>query len=397
VVCALTLIGTRKLACSKEQGGCARCVREGISCVYSEQKPIGRPRKRQCAEGVKDNTTLTEIAVPDFDSLDGFDYFEGVNVADAFSKFSNSSSINLTELLHEQPILLQDQSTVSAVHPTHGVFGFPYVSGVGRIEIDFGSVNVQSNGSSMSYGSSETTPQTPPSESRGHLFAGEQPLVSAPGPPCSCLATIYVALSSLQTFSPVIETALSTVRGAANAAQAAIRCERCNAAIENGHASPEGYQNTMLLGTLLPLIVNGYKRLLLMVDAEADSSSALGIRKAFSIKAYGGMPAAFDDPECGAALYADLTAMEPMEWRTAVRALLRADVYGDDEGGEVVGLKGMIAELEGRQRRRHRIQGLPDSDPSLEAEYQRCFGERNALCLRIIETAKVAMQGLVIA
>ncbi|KAK4199108.1 hypothetical protein QBC40DRAFT_282520 [Triangularia verruculosa] len=36
----------RKLACSKEIDGCARCKREGIKCVYSPQKPMGRPRKR---------------------------------------------------------------------------------------------------------------------------------------------------------------------------------------------------------------------------------------------------------------------------------------------------------------------------------------------------------------
>ncbi|EAA35261.1 hypothetical protein GE21DRAFT_1395 [Neurospora crassa] len=37
---------TRKLACTKEQDGCARCKREGVHCNYSAQKPMGRPRKR---------------------------------------------------------------------------------------------------------------------------------------------------------------------------------------------------------------------------------------------------------------------------------------------------------------------------------------------------------------
>ncbi|KLU85261.1 hypothetical protein MAPG_04289 [Magnaporthiopsis poae ATCC 64411] len=36
----------RKLACSKEPTGCARCTREGIVCHYSPQKQMGRPRKR---------------------------------------------------------------------------------------------------------------------------------------------------------------------------------------------------------------------------------------------------------------------------------------------------------------------------------------------------------------
>lgn len=41
-----TILGARKLACSKEVDGCARCKREGIHCNYSVQKPMGRPRKR---------------------------------------------------------------------------------------------------------------------------------------------------------------------------------------------------------------------------------------------------------------------------------------------------------------------------------------------------------------
>lgn len=51
-------IGTRKLACSKDDGGCARCKRENIACHYSEQKPMGRPRKRQFIESTDPATTL---------------------------------------------------------------------------------------------------------------------------------------------------------------------------------------------------------------------------------------------------------------------------------------------------------------------------------------------------
>jgi hypothetical protein len=40
-------LGTRKLKCSGEQPECSRCVNENISCVYSTQKAMGRPRKRK--------------------------------------------------------------------------------------------------------------------------------------------------------------------------------------------------------------------------------------------------------------------------------------------------------------------------------------------------------------
>ncbi|KAL2756295.1 hypothetical protein ACRALDRAFT_2053554 [Sodiomyces alcalophilus JCM 7366] len=50
---------TRKLACSKEPDGCSRCRREGLKCVYSPQKPMGRPRKRRLCEKSEDQTTAS--------------------------------------------------------------------------------------------------------------------------------------------------------------------------------------------------------------------------------------------------------------------------------------------------------------------------------------------------
>ncbi|PHH50358.1 hypothetical protein CFIMG_003995RA [Ceratocystis fimbriata CBS 114723] len=36
----------RKVACSKELAGCMRCTKDNVDCVYSAQKPMGRPRKK---------------------------------------------------------------------------------------------------------------------------------------------------------------------------------------------------------------------------------------------------------------------------------------------------------------------------------------------------------------
>ncbi|KAL2271139.1 hypothetical protein VTJ83DRAFT_510 [Remersonia thermophila] len=57
------LIGGRKLACSKELDGCARCKREGIECVYSPQKRMGRPRK-YCPTEPKDRAAASERQRP---------------------------------------------------------------------------------------------------------------------------------------------------------------------------------------------------------------------------------------------------------------------------------------------------------------------------------------------
>jgi hypothetical protein len=42
--------GARKLKCSGETTGCVRCIRDKVTCNYSAQKPMGRPRKRRRAE-----------------------------------------------------------------------------------------------------------------------------------------------------------------------------------------------------------------------------------------------------------------------------------------------------------------------------------------------------------
>ncbi|KAL7912098.1 hypothetical protein GGI35DRAFT_306537 [Trichoderma velutinum] len=53
----------RKIACSKEPAGCLRCQKEGIACVYSPQKPMGRPRKRRHPENPAPSTVPVSVPV----------------------------------------------------------------------------------------------------------------------------------------------------------------------------------------------------------------------------------------------------------------------------------------------------------------------------------------------
>ncbi|KAM0522260.1 hypothetical protein ACHAPE_001848 [Trichoderma viride] len=57
----------RKVACTKEPGGCSRCQKEGIACAYSPQKPMGRPRKRRHPQPVMSVSlpTPTPASSPD--------------------------------------------------------------------------------------------------------------------------------------------------------------------------------------------------------------------------------------------------------------------------------------------------------------------------------------------
>jgi len=55
--------GEVKKACSKEPEGCSRCKYEEIECHYSEQKHMGRPRKRGGIEMKRRHTAVAPLDV----------------------------------------------------------------------------------------------------------------------------------------------------------------------------------------------------------------------------------------------------------------------------------------------------------------------------------------------
>jgi len=130
-------------------------------------------------------------------------------------------------------------------------------------------------------------------------------------------------------------------------------------------------------------------------EEETEKAKALGIKKVFRISAYGGLCGL--NTLCGAAQHLDEAVMEPTDWRAAVRGLLRVDVYGMD--GVAPGLRGIISEMEQRQRLRHKeMHQLQENGlSSHDVGSRHCLGEKDALCLRILDAAKVSIDTLVIA
>lgn len=379
-------LGSRKLACSKEPDGCTRCVREGIRCHYSEQKPMGRPRKRQANGEIKEGNTEFQPIISDFDPLPYFD--------DSFQvdSFIDTGGLQFPSNASDYPAIFPEQAQATGLCTVND----------GRLVFHFGvdELNVPIDFAAENASPEALEPVTPsaqgPVRHALELFAGDHPAPSASGPPCSCLATMYLAMSSLQEFPNEVETALTTVRSAATTAQSSIRCPKCGNCTVTMMIPPiESFQNTMLLGTILPIIANGYKRLLVMVDEETERSKALGIKKVFRISAYGGLCG--PDTLCGAAQHLDESVMEPDDWRAAVRGLLRVDVYGMD--GITPGLRGIISEMEQRQRRRHKEMHQlhqPNGFADQDVGQRTCLGEKDMLCLRILDTAKTSIDTLVI-
>ena len=231
--------------------------------------------------------------------------------------------------------------------------------------------------------------------------------------PCSCLASMYLSLASLQQFPTDIVAALATVRGAAATAANSLWCPQCGSVLL-GTATPpiESFQNTMLLGTILPIIANGYGRLLKMIDTETDEAITLGQTKTFRFHDYGGMCGRQESIQQAMTcvekeLLFNAVEMPPAQWRTTVRALLRVDIYGHEQPGfKHKGLKDLVGEMEYRQRTRHEMIDAQIADGTLDptevghglfSDGSRCLGERTRGCIEILKIAKIAIDNLVIA
>lgn len=202
----------------------------------------------------------------------------------------------------------------------------------------------------------------------------------------------------------------------------------------------------MVVGALVPSIAEAYGRILALVDDAATRAAAAHARLPFSLSAYGGLegssPAAppsscrlgggggggGNGPGTGTVSPYENKMLDPAQWRVAVRALLRVDVYGlncdpDDEGTEVggtggtttrhglcfsrMGLRDLIAQMDDKSRSRHaEIDAMidagllmPRGTGRLRPCHTRSLEEKGQIphCRFIIDVAREAVESLVIA
>lgn len=237
---------------------------------------------------------------------------------------------------------------------------------------------------------------------------------------CSCLSSLFLALDSLSRLPPEVIPAMRVARNACKVAHDVINCPRCSIPLlddPNGPPPIQSFQSFMFLGTLVPSACNAYATILEMIDTEMALAKQHQRTFWFSLKEIGGLwgDIAVGADYCSAVDTYNDTNMAPDMWRMVMRAILRLDVYGlgeiDDgiphtEPYSRIGLRDVVRLLEERTRQRHEIldalfasgQGVkalpvgilyPNVDKPCPPE------ERN--CTKILETARVALENLVIA
>lgn len=375
---------------------------------------MGRPRKRQFIETVREDP----VNIPNKDQFDSglpfiADDFNGYNdtlLAEPY--YMDQPASGLPTVAKDGPSSTVDNGRVIWHFGDREVVAGPPIN---YGDIDFGNMDNDMPTLSDTNTLSATTSNLSTSGSENSSpQAIPQP---SPQGPCGCLASMYLALASLQTFPTDIVPALKTIRGAAAVAAASIWCPQCGSIVlENPNPPIEAFQNTMLMGTILPIIANGYQRLLKMIDDKTDQAIAAGSTMTFKFHEYGGMCGRQENVETAMTclekeMFFNPVQMSPHSWRNTVRALLRVDIYGHEQHGfKHKGLKDLVTEMEQRQLARHELLdawalngGTFGSMGTGPYGQKLCLGEQNNFgvepraCMQILRMAKYAIDNLVIA
>ncbi|KAI6785678.1 uncharacterized protein J7T54_006012 [Emericellopsis cladophorae] len=236
---------------------------------------------------------------------------------------------------------------------------------------------------------------------------------------CGCLSVLYRTLESLSRLPSDIPSAVRIARRATEVAHQTIRCPVCGDFQSHDplEAPPiQCYQNMMLVVTLIPSACNAYAMILDMIDKETDGARRDGRQMWFSFQELGGLMGSVGEHDgCASMRPLNNRPMEPGMWRTTMRAILRLDVYGhhptpgeaDDFGFQSQGLKDVVTAMEDRSRKRHALMDklLADGKTPHDTVFfrhdaktaQKLVPEEERSCMRVLDSARLALEHLVIA
>ncbi|KAF8542242.1 hypothetical protein BDD12DRAFT_876856 [Trichophaea hybrida] len=240
----------RKVQCSGDLAGCARCRRAGIQCSYSAPKPPGRPRKvRKIAE---DQRTNAEVPQP-FQQL----LSAGFNFGDIYGggEFNMGTPFGSNADLFDESLLQSNN------------FNFP----------SFNATTSVPPATPKSFSSISSPPPlfpwSPPGDSPSAITTTCNG-VSVTIQPCSCLPAFFNSISILRTPSSTFDgfslpTTLTTLRTTRSVITTSMQCRYCHSSVQST------YVCMMLLGTLLPLLLLYIENVLKAISSTGASSVTL--------------------------------------------------------------------------------------------------------------------------
>ena len=200
------------------------------------------------------------------------------------------------------------------------------------------------------------------------------------GPGCACLANLYLTLSSFQSLGPPsFPFSSGTLKKAASTACGVLRCSQCPKAYSSA------FQNISLLGTLLPIIIMEYAKLLNHIDEKSARGESITFRMGIQDPALMHLHTGTDD--CPMGFNVELSAVE---WRKTARRVIRQQVLGAKSGDG--NLSSVIDELDQRQHvwhSSHYPQSIASYTPVCAADDKAELG-----CLRVIKNLRRSIEAL---
>jgi hypothetical protein len=353
-------VGSKKLKCSGGQPTCSRCLRENITCIYSLQKQMGRPKKRQRAgdeegedlmigDGPIDlNGNPVTLATQGTERPTGPTeaVFASTNIVPNMNMATFDSAFALDETLQPWTALSNMNWTVpdEQTYDSHA----PDLTRDNSSEESPPMLNLPAELLNI--------PQT--MQQNHHTPSGQTNLPQPTDrmPTCACLSTLYLTLSNLATMDPSFSfpTALHPIREAMSTASQVISCPICPTRFITG------LQNVQLLNALLMSLAERFSRILTSISNEAEALALYNTSappteqksKPFrlaDLSAPGHMHTG--GLGCAAAFSLSFT---PAEWRSMAKKVVRAEVHGPPDGSDCCPfLLGLITTMEGRQGRWH--------------------------------------------
>lgn len=306
----------RKLKCSGDPAGCARCTKQCLICHYSKQAQMGRPRKRrktseeaeaEPSEPLQPQFILEQPIqpiLPDFSGASNRTEFENLCTGPYAQYVKTKTPAPPPPWMTQGPLMgySSDDTPPTGSPPTPNLSQEPAETAYSKEDMfnwpDFSTMTMLP----------QIVQDNHPPRSTSTLHTGSVDTMNDPfaAPSCPCLPNLYLTLSSLSTLAsfPVSVHTIESLQTAHRTAQSVLYCTVCPTKFQSG------MQNVMLSGTLLTVLADAWHRV--------RTATADGLRSGFSPSRSNTM---VDE--------VSLTDIQSLEWRTFAYHLLRANVFGD--------------------------------------------------------------------
>ncbi|KAK5323340.1 hypothetical protein LTR93_005393 [Exophiala xenobiotica] len=443
----------RKLKCSGDPTGCGRCLKQTLTCHYSMQSKMGRPRKRQkmddspedksqptapkqkqslsCGQpGLEPHHKQCQKAIErtEFENVCNAPISQSIrrsaatasNTSHAYSQGSSSTTPPL-DATRTPPD--GDMMASTGSYPTD-VSLWPDFSDMTMLPVPVQeSHEYDKNNASVSIDLLPNPAIDPYLAAQHHnLDANQAYLSQLPATPdCPCLPNLYLTLSTLSTLSafPVSSGTIDTLLNAHRTGRSVIYCNICPQKFQTGS------QNVMLSSMLITVLADHWHRV--------KKATARDLRAGFTDDQNNLNNNVVIDVDPNTNMHMNMTIRQDLEWRTFGYKLVRACVFNDApipsppgsnrplsvssgscSSPSLYALSDLCCALERRQKQWHGIETETGEFPermttdlarghtlgmTLEEikeceEHARTQGDDGLLCLRIVKHARMIMRSL---